>query len=221
MGSRDSSELNFTRKGDRPLAKPSKRIASTDSNSLPSPNSRDIGTLGENLVAEWLQQQGWEILHRQWHCRWGEIDIIALGTDEECEIKETQEDSRLRMPKALPPWGGLGGVGGGFPRPNAQFPTLAFVEVKTRRRGNWDADGMLAISAAKQAKIWRTAEIFLSNHPDLVNHSCRFDVALVRCEPIKPNTQKILPSTVPNSPLAITASYGVTLQQYIRSAFSN
>jgi len=198
----DSSELNFTRKGDRP-------VASTDPNSPPSPNSRDIGTFGENLVAEWLQQQGWEILHRQWHCRWGEIDIIALGTDEECEIKETQEDSRLRMPNSR------------FPIPDSPFPTLVFVEVKTRRRGNWDADGMLAVTMAKQAKLWQTAEIFLSNHPDLVNHSCRFDVALVRCEPIGQKNHKILPSTAANSQVSLTGSNRFTLQQYIRSAFSN
>ncbi len=198
----DSSELNFTRKRDRP-------VASNNSNSPASPNSRDIGTLGENLVADWLQQQGWEILHRQWHCRWGEIDIIALGTDEECEIKETQEDSRLRRPNAR------------FPIPDSPFPTLVFVEVKTRRRGNWDADGMLAVTVAKQAKLWQTAEIFLSNHPDLVNHSCRFDVALVRCEPIGKKNHKILPSTAANSQVSLTDSNRFTLQQYIRSAFSN
>ncbi|MBD0395242.1 MAG: YraN family protein, partial [Microcoleus sp. C1-bin4] len=169
MGSRDSSELNSTRKrvkrsypvGNRPLAKalrsegkPSKRMATAHSNSPQSPNSRDIGTLGENLVAEWLQQQGWEILHRQWRCRWGEIDIIALGRDEES----------LKNQVLL----------------NQQSPTLAFVEVKTRRRGNWDAGGMLAVTTTKQAKLWQTAEIFLSTRPDLANNSCRFDVALVR-----------------------------------------
>lgn len=212
----DSSELNFSRKRDRALAlakrsegKPSKRIASTDSNSPRSPNSRDIGTFGENLVSEWLQHQGWEILHRQWHCRWGEIDIIALGTDERCEIHKNQEYSQCPIPNAR------------FPIPHSLFPTLVFVEVKTRRRGNWDADGMLAVTVAKQAKLWQTAEIFLSNHPDLVNHSCRFDVALVRCEPIGQKNHKTLSSTAANSQVSLTASNRFTLQQYIRSAFSN
>ncbi|MEG4806092.1 YraN family protein [Microcoleus sp. F8-D3] len=202
MGSCDSSELNSTRKrvkrsypvGNRP-------IDPTDSNSSQSPNSRDIGTLGEKLVAEWLQQQGWEILHRQWHCRWGEIDIIALGTDEESEINRGNENSP-------------------FPMPHAQ--TLAFVEVKTRRRGNWDAGGMLAVSTTKQAKLWQTAEIFLSSRPDLANNSCRFDVALVRCEPSRPNTKQILPPlTAANSQSAVAGNYRLTLQEYIRSAFSN
>jgi putative endonuclease len=200
MGSRDSSELNFTRKRDRPTP-------DSDSNSPISANPRDVGTLGENLVAEWLQQQGWQILHRQWHCRWGEIDIIALGRDEDSEINRGNENSQFPIPNSQ------------FPIPNSQ--TLAFVEVKTRRRGNWDADGMLAVSAAKQAKLWQTAEIFLSNHPDLVNHACRFDVALVRCESSRQNTDKILLSTAANSQVALTGSNRFTLQQYIRSAFSN
>ncbi|MEZ2302725.1 MAG: YraN family protein [Microcoleus sp.] len=198
----DSSKLNFTRKGDRPLAKPSIPIALADSNCSPSSHSRQLGTLGENLVSEWLQQQGWEILHRQWHCRWGEIDIIAQGTDRESTIQECHQNSR-------------------FPIPDFPSPTLAFVEVKTRSRGNWDTDGILAISAAKQAKIWQTAEIFLSAYPDLANNPCRFDVALVRCESSGLKTHKRLSSTTANSQPALTGTYLLTLQEYIRSAFSH
>ncbi|MEG4048135.1 YraN family protein [Microcoleus sp. Pol17_C1] len=209
MGSRESSELNSTRKsvkrsypvGNRPLA-------TADSNSPQSPNSRDIGTLGENLVADWLQQQGWEILHRQWHCRWGEIDIIALGRDEESEINRGNENSPFPIPHSP------------FPIPHSK--TLAFVEVKTRRRGNWDAGGMLAVTTTKQAKLWQTAEIFLSTHPDLANNYCRFDVALVRCEPSQQNSKRILPPlTAAHSQSAVTGNYRLTLEEYIRSAFSN
>ena len=39
---------------------------------------KEIGKLGENLVALWLETQGYELLHQGWHCRWGEIDLIAL-----------------------------------------------------------------------------------------------------------------------------------------------
>jgi putative endonuclease len=182
-------------------------MAAAHSNSPQSPNSRDLGTLGENLVAEWLQQQGWEILHRQWRCRWGEIDIIALGRDQESEINRGNENSPFPIPHSP------------LPIPHSQ--TLAFVEVKTRRRGNWDAGGMLAVTTTKQAKLWQTAEIFLSTRPDLAHNSCRFDVALVRCEPSRPNTKQILPLTAANSQSALAENYHFTLQEYIRSAFSN
>lgn len=202
MCSRDSSELNFTRKRDR-------STATADANASKSPNTRALGALGENLVAEWLQQQGWEILHRQWHCRWGEIDIIALGTDEETEINTGSENSRFPILRLR-----------SVQVPDSQ--TLAFVEVKTRRPGNWDAGGMLAVSAAKQAKIWQTAEIFLSKRPDLANNSCRFDVALVRCEPLRQKAKPILPPlTGENSQSVAAENYLLTLQEYIRSAFSN
>ena len=36
-----------------------------------------IGELGEQIVAEWLKSQGYEVIHCRWRCRWGEIDIIA------------------------------------------------------------------------------------------------------------------------------------------------
>ncbi len=36
-----------------------------------------LGNLGEEFVADLLKAQGWEILATQWHCRWGELDIVA------------------------------------------------------------------------------------------------------------------------------------------------
>jgi putative endonuclease len=38
---------------------------------------KNIGNLGESLVKELLEIQGWQILATQWHCRWGELDIVA------------------------------------------------------------------------------------------------------------------------------------------------
>jgi putative endonuclease len=58
--------------------------------------------------------------------------------------------------------------------------TLLFIEVKTRSARNWDTDGILTVTARKQAKIWQGAEMFLGLHPELVDRACRFDVALVR-----------------------------------------
>ncbi|MBD2194683.1 MULTISPECIES: YraN family protein [Calothrix] len=47
----------------------------------PASHYPDIGHLGEDLVAQWLQSTGWLILHRRFFCRWGEIDIIAQYDD--------------------------------------------------------------------------------------------------------------------------------------------
>lgn len=41
-----------------------------------------LGQLGEGLAAEHINQQGMLILGRNWRCRWGEIDIVALDGDE-------------------------------------------------------------------------------------------------------------------------------------------
>lgn len=106
-----------------------------------------IGWLAEELVAQWLIQQGGEIRQRRWHCRWGELDLVA----------------HFRAATA-----GL-----------SSQATVAFVEVKARREGNWDMDGLLALTPQKQQKLWKTAELFLANYPDLADLPCRFDVALV------------------------------------------
>lgn len=40
-------------------------------------NRRQTGTAYEEMAARWLAEQGYEILERNFHCRQGEIDLIA------------------------------------------------------------------------------------------------------------------------------------------------
>ena len=53
----------------------------------------EVGAMGEALAALELEQQGLEILDRNWSCRWGELDVVALDrTDGRrtavfCEVK--------------------------------------------------------------------------------------------------------------------------------------
>jgi putative endonuclease len=48
-----------------------------------------IGRHGEQLAAEYLESQGFELLARNWRCARGEIDIVALDGDclVICEVK--------------------------------------------------------------------------------------------------------------------------------------
>lgn len=162
-----------------------------------------VGELGEQLVAHWLQAQNWVILHHQWRCRWGEIDLIA------------QQNPCINY------------------SPNTQASLLAFVEVKTRSRGNWDADGLLAVTPLKQAKLWQTAQLFLAENPDLATLPCRFDVALVNCQ--RPQGSRYQDMSVSSKaevfnqaiqilpvhlgePILV-AGYRLILQNYIEAAF--
>jgi putative endonuclease len=153
----------------------------------------DKGTLAEELVAQWLIQQGWEILERRWRCQMGELDLIAYH----------------RPIASSSPQGAT-------PKPAAN---LAFVEVKARSSGNWDADGMLAVNAQKQTKLWRSAQLFLATHPNFANLPCSFDVALVHCRRSPKAIAPPLPTPIEMGKSKAIAGYFLTLSQYIPAAF--
>ncbi|MBE9118783.1 YraN family protein [Lusitaniella coriacea LEGE 07157] len=152
----------------------------------------NIGELGEQAVAQWLEGQGWEILHRRWHSRWGEVDVIAWRDNE--KVAMGQEDA-----------------------------ALIFVEVKTRGSRSWDEGGLCAIAPRKQAKLWRTAEVFLSKYPAFASLPCRFDLALVRYRLLttaesRSEEENILSAIAPSQSIRLSG-YEFSLHDYIPDIF--
>ncbi len=169
----------------------------------------DIGTLGEDLVAKWLAECGWNILHRRWRCRLGEIDIIAEGGKGVWGEEGVKERYVSSSPTSPTPHGLL----------PTDSNTLLFIEVKTRSIGSWDAGGRNAITFRKQQKLWRTAQFFLVKYPQKADFNCRFDVAIVFSKAISKN----LDASKDSQSLASTtvSGYYLTLQEYIAGAFDS
>lgn len=97
--------------------------------------------------------------------------------------------------------------------------TLAFVEVKTRRGGNWDQGGLMAVDFRKQQKLWQTASYFLCQHPQWAERPCRFDVALVFCFGHADPLPQPLPDRLQLGQRVNWLGYSLCLQQYLVSAF--
>lgn len=101
-------------------------------------NNKKLGKFGEELVTIFLREKNYKILVRNFHSRYGEIDIIAQ-----------------------------------------KFETLAFVEVKIRRKDAY-ISGRECVDIKKQRKILRTAAIFMQKYEFEIQP--RFDVAEVLAE---------------------------------------
>ncbi|MEB3226195.1 MAG: YraN family protein [Synechococcus sp.] len=47
----------------------------------PSPQKKEalvVGEQGETFVRQHLENRGWQIVASRWHCRWGELDLVAF-----------------------------------------------------------------------------------------------------------------------------------------------
>lgn len=42
----------------------------------------DLGRRGEDVAAEWVEAQGMRVVDKNWRCREGEIDLVALDGDD-------------------------------------------------------------------------------------------------------------------------------------------
>ncbi|MBO3463505.1 YraN family protein [Aetokthonos hydrillicola Thurmond2011] len=97
-------------------------------------------------------------------------------------------------------------------------PIIAFVEVKTRTPGSWDAGGRSAIAQKKQTKLWRTGQVFLTRYPQKADFTCRFDAAIVLAQRI---SQRLTAGYSKQESLAFSSAggYRLTLEEYIPAAF--
>ena len=43
---------------------------------------KEIGKRGEEIAAEFLERKGLQIVERNYHSRWGELDLIAVKTND-------------------------------------------------------------------------------------------------------------------------------------------
>ena len=61
------------------------------------------GDAGEELAAKWLKRRRYQIIERNFSCRWGEIDVIAQKGDLLCfvEVKTRAADSFGRPAEAV------------------------------------------------------------------------------------------------------------------------
>jgi putative endonuclease len=124
--------------------------------------TEEVGIQGEAIAAQWILSHGWKLLHHRWRCRWGEIDLVAQPPGQSACSEASSHASSFQTFGSAPQG------------------TLVFIEVKTRRSKNWDANGLLAITPEKQQKLWQTAELFLSLFPEYTTLPCRFDLVLIQ-----------------------------------------
>lgn len=71
-----------------------------DGTGMPWREARGVGDRGEDLACEHLESLGWEVLERNWRCREGELDVVAVDPTGElvfCEVK-TRRSTRCGLP---------------------------------------------------------------------------------------------------------------------------
>ena len=66
----------------------------------PEKGGRSEGTWGEALAAEYLRQRGCRLAAHSYHCRFGEIDLIAWDGDVLCFVEvKTRSNTDMGLPR--------------------------------------------------------------------------------------------------------------------------
>ncbi len=67
-------------------------------NKLHQNGNRNKGKYGENIAAKYLKTHGYKIVERNYYCKFGEIDVIALNEDMLVFIEIKTRSSRKTIP---------------------------------------------------------------------------------------------------------------------------
>lgn len=106
------------------------------------PGFRRLGNAAERRALEYLLQNGFAIVTRNYKRGFSELDIIAMEGEE-----------------------------------------IVFVEVRSRTKSAWET-AEESITPKKQARLWKTAEIYLAEM-NLADHPCRFDVIAINGDELR------------------------------------
>ncbi len=121
---------------------------------------KEIGKRGEDIAAEFLQRKGFSVVGRNYHSRWGELDLIAVKK-EEGSLSDEMHFNNVHQEM----------------QENFSFcceTNVRFVEVKTRTGTMYGSPGE-AVSFVKQKKIRKTALVWLQEQEEYYP-SISFDV---------------------------------------------
>lgn len=127
---------------------------------------KEIGRRGEEIAAEFLERKGLQIVERNYHSRWGELDLIAVQTNDADFDNEAYFDETAQEMKAN--------------ATTLQGSGVHFVEVKTRTGMSYGIPSA-AVTWIKQQRLRKTALVWLQEQEQYYSALC-FDVIEVWVE---------------------------------------
>ncbi|MEZ4194858.1 MAG: YraN family protein [Candidatus Paceibacterota bacterium] len=67
-------------------------------------HNKQVGKIGEEITAKYLKNKGFEILAMNYLKKWGEIDVVARGTDKKVhfvEVKTVSYETKQALTEAV------------------------------------------------------------------------------------------------------------------------
>jgi|CXWL01.1.fsa_nt_gi putative endonuclease len=142
-------------------------------------NNWKTGQIGENIATKFLEDQGLEILARNYRTRFGEIDIIAktdvIQKNATKEFDKTARSDSLTVPRH-------GRMSTDFMNSESQSNSKSrniyiFVEVKTKIGDQFGTPEEM-INSSKIAKVLKMASVYLTKE-GLGEVPCRLDAIAI------------------------------------------